>query len=435
MVRRPIHPMMKPQQQHLSMMNRPPPGMIHHSPSQQRPVVVKKPIIRLPQRPVMGPPPPPPQQQLHQQQQQQRPVMVHPQPPQPPPMPPRPPKPVYVHKFKKPLGPLVTPIPEKTMYKILPSAMISQKAEDSTSRLPAAVNTGFNPGSLVIETGFKPIINNPQAEERVSDLEYDDEENVEGVIKLDSLDEQKAQTEMFEPMFIPSPLDSNPKHVKKATTEPVKKVRKPYRQVVVRRPVFGDDAVFRSGPEDKKYFPARETTLLTDLEQTNDAVPIPANHKPEKADKKKPVKKEEAQSAEYHLHSEEGDVGALPLVSEDINKLKPVKTEEAQEEVFTVTASTVVEAEEPEQAKEQAEQQKPESDEDSEDESEEGTRKKREAHHEAGHDDHDHSTHDHADHDHSAHDHSAHDHSQQKANSAALLTPTLLVISLLVKLL
>ncbi|KAF6209735.1 hypothetical protein GE061_015484 [Apolygus lucorum] len=424
MIRRPAHPMMKPQNQphnqHVPMMSRPP-QMIHHSASQSRPVIMKKPVVRLPQRPmIIGPPPPPPPPS---QQQNQRPLVgpvmqAHPQPPQPPPMPSRPPKPTYVHKFKKPLNPLlVTPIPDKTKYKILPSQMISQKAEDSTTRLPIAVNTGFNPGSLVIESGFKPIINSPQAEERVSDLEYDDEENVEGVIKMDSLDEQKSQTEMFEPMFIPSPLDSNVKHVKKATTEPVKKVRKPYRQVVVRRPVYNDEPLFRSEPDevddesneksDHYSSPERNSGLNYEVKElSNDAEPeIPSNHKPE--------------SKKQQSSGDVSEPSALPLVKEESSETKASSANDRDEDavqVVTVTATTIVE----------------ESSETVKQDEVEVKRKRREAHHEVDHDGSDHSEHDHShhDHDHSMHDHSNHEESPKK-NSSVFLTPTIFLVALM----
>ncbi|KAK9502078.1 hypothetical protein O3M35_012681 [Rhynocoris fuscipes] len=368
MVRRPLQPMMKPHMnQHIPHMNRP---MAFGAPSQNRPVIVKKPIMRLPQRPMMM------------QNLPARPMM----PQQPSVMPNRAPvKAVYVHKFKKPIQQSFnTPLPEKTKFKMQPSQMISQSAEEITTRLPIAVNTGFNPGSLVIESGFKPIIQTPHAEDRLSEIEYEDSN--EGVINVENLDEQKSHTEMFEPMFIPSPLDSNTKHTKKATTEPVKKIRKPYRQVIVRRPIYNDEPLFRSEPEEPidklkpYYLPSTRTTPSSSSSSTasdNDdkTSPIPANHKPERKDDlttDKPV--------------------ALPLKTDASEEITVDNKETKQEPIAQASdleIVTVINV-----FKEERRQ-----------------RKRRDAHHEPGHNE------DNNQHDHSEHDHSQHDHAQHQANN------------------
>lgn len=457
MIRRPGQQPGKPQGQHIPMMSRPPP-MVQHSQSQQRPIIVKKPIIRLPQRPmVVG------QAPAQHVNSNQRPMIAsvmptHPQPPQPPPMPARPMKPAYVHKFKKPIISFVTPLPDKNKYKILPSAMISQKAEESTARLPIAVNTGFNPGSLVIESGFKPIINTPVAEERVSEVEYDDEDNNEGVIKMDSLDEQKAQTEMFEPMFIPSPLDSNVKHVKKATTEPVKKVRKPFRQVVMRRPIYSnDEPLFRSEPDEDEELvltddkadvipqstnTAQATVVTYDGKEVKnyDAPALPSNHKPAETTKTNEQLSEpqtrpfEGQAPpplpskvtedipQLHLHSEDGIVAsALPLEADQPKRAKLSfvnGTEDASPEKVTTDQMPLTE---PERKLGNAPDSESSTREDGK-ESLGGPRRKRDAHHEPGHDDHS---------NHSGHDHSMHDHSKderkQKVNRAGILMPSVII--------
>jgi hypothetical protein len=185
------------------------------------------------------------------------------------------PKPHYVHKYKKPVHP-TTPVESllQEKRKLQPSQMIAQSSEEITPRLPLAVNTGFDPGSLVIEGGFRPILTQNQsvAQDRISEDVGDYEDNVEGVIMMDDAEEHKSQTEMFEPMFIPSPLDSNQKHSKKPTTEPVKKVsRKPPRRViVVRRPTYQeedeDELMDEAAQESADSFyvaPRKRTTLLT----------------------------------------------------------------------------------------------------------------------------------------------------------------------------
>ncbi|XP_014242209.2 protein Skeletor, isoforms B/C [Cimex lectularius] len=437
-VRRPVQQMMKPHSPHLGGR----PIMMHHAASQARPVIIKKPVIRHPQRPVM----------MHPNHFQRPIIGAMPVVPQNPIMPPsRPmapaqaphPKPIYVHKFKKPLPSHVTPSPEKTKHKMHPSQMISQSAEDQTTRLPIAVNTGFNPGSLVIESGFKPIIQTPQAvaEERVSEVDYDDDGN-EGVINVENTDGQKSQTEMFEPMFIPSPLDSNIKHIKKATTEPLKKIRKPYRPVVVRRPIYNDVPLFRSEPDDETpmgnensktfYVSPNHQPSYDGKQMTEETVPaLPPNHKLnsrgseqlEKTAQYVPFKGEDSPTTKHSENvpqsEEDSNPYALPLKSEDskqrgndtTTKLTSARQEPQPEaaEVEVVTASVIEEED-----KELNESEKVEN----------INREKRSARHE-GHDhDHDHD-HDHSMHDHSMHDHSAHEHMNQNKNYATTVIPFL----------
>lgn len=222
LMRRPPQPVIKiphmgvrPPPQVLGPVNVPPP----------RPMMMKKHPYRLP------PPPPPPRPMIymHVPPRPQQPIM----PQRPPPPPPK--QPMFQQKMKKPDIPLEKAKPVKPP-QVQPPPQPQQilHGEDQTARLPVAVNTGFNPGSLVIEGGFKPIIPsnvNQRAQERISNDDFVDEGDDDiGVVRLESEDgqEQTSQTQMFEPMFIPSPLDSSGKN-KKTTMIPGKKYRKPVR--------------------------------------------------------------------------------------------------------------------------------------------------------------------------------------------------------------
>lgn len=98
------------------------------------------------------------------------------------------------------------------------SDFIGESQESST--LHPAINTGFKPDSIVVESGFKPIIREPlmAAEDRIADgyetnsnrredtdVEEDYEESPQ-IITNHAFPSDKI-TQSFEPMFIPSPED------------------------------------------------------------------------------------------------------------------------------------------------------------------------------------------------------------------------------------
>ncbi|KAE8752192.1 Skeletor [Frankliniella occidentalis] len=122
-----------------------------------------------------------------------------------------------------------------------------------------AVNTGFNPSSVVVEGGFKPILQRRQdeAEDRmafveggddgddlmegsvvemerrssdvaIEDEDYVDDDGVQEEQQLQQPKQQERRTESFEPMFIPSPPDRNSfKPGAKKASEPGKSLGKP----------------------------------------------------------------------------------------------------------------------------------------------------------------------------------------------------------------
>ncbi|CAK1540882.1 unnamed protein product [Leptosia nina] len=93
------------------------------------------------------------------------------------------------------------------------------QSKDPSSFAPA-INTGFKPDSIVIESGFKPIIREPlmAAEDKIAeyesnanrredtDVEEDYEESPQYINNNHAYSSEKL-TETFEPMFIPSPPD------------------------------------------------------------------------------------------------------------------------------------------------------------------------------------------------------------------------------------
>ncbi|XP_048001741.1 protein Skeletor, isoforms D/E isoform X2 [Leguminivora glycinivorella] len=101
--------------------------------------------------------------------------------------------------------------------------------------LAPAVNTGFKPDSIVVESGFKPIIREPlmASEDRITnfgdssnrrqdtDVEEDYVEAPQGIslpTSSQAYPPSETLTQSFEPMFIPSPLDHISENAEKATT-------------------------------------------------------------------------------------------------------------------------------------------------------------------------------------------------------------------------
>ncbi|XP_070063130.1 protein Skeletor, isoforms B/C isoform X1 [Drosophila virilis] len=82
-----------------------------------------------------------------------------------------------------------------------------------------AINQGFKPDSVVVESGFRPIVRNdgngvqlpPELIDQVAHRREDPGTEIDEVMETDTLfltAQQGSDTQSFEPMFIPSPLDS-----------------------------------------------------------------------------------------------------------------------------------------------------------------------------------------------------------------------------------
>lgn len=110
--------------------------------------------------------------------------------------------------------------PQQSHNEIQSSDFIGESPDRST--IPPAVNTGFRPDSIVVESGFKPIIREPlmAGEDRITDFEESvnrredtdvDEDYGDAPQSIQSSNHQYPPsdkvTETFEPMFIPSPPD------------------------------------------------------------------------------------------------------------------------------------------------------------------------------------------------------------------------------------
>ncbi|XP_017786521.1 PREDICTED: protein Skeletor, isoforms B/C-like isoform X1 [Nicrophorus vespilloides] len=83
-----------------------------------------------------------------------------------------------------------------------------------------AINTGFNPASVVIESGFKPIITKEiehrMVEEEGPELEFESEVGIIDETATNNTNENQKPTVFFEPMFIPSPTIDVKKSKKKS---------------------------------------------------------------------------------------------------------------------------------------------------------------------------------------------------------------------------
>ncbi|XP_053947479.1 protein Skeletor, isoforms D/E isoform X1 [Anastrepha ludens] len=79
-----------------------------------------------------------------------------------------------------------------------------------------AINNGFKPDSVVVESGFRPILRSdggaqPPTIEQVAHRREDPGSEIDEVMETDTLfltAQKETQTQNFEPMFIPSPPDS-----------------------------------------------------------------------------------------------------------------------------------------------------------------------------------------------------------------------------------
>lgn len=101
-----------------------------------------------------------------------------------------------------------------------------------------AFNTGFKPGSIKIESGFKPIITK-EFEERVDNEPVVEYESEKGVIQVNGTDNFETKPiQVFEPMFIPSPTfkPSKQKPIKVTKRVVPKKKGYEYMKIIVKRP-------------------------------------------------------------------------------------------------------------------------------------------------------------------------------------------------------
>lgn len=115
------------------------------------------------------------------------------------------------HSFTLAQEPVLLLPPPKGYLNISSTTPISppEATTTNTPRFRPAINTGFHPESVVIESGFRPIVTK-EFEKRVSEDEEEPEDDV-GVIQTlpENVQSSQSLTQTFEPMFIPSPLDNS----------------------------------------------------------------------------------------------------------------------------------------------------------------------------------------------------------------------------------
>lgn len=130
------------------------------------------------------------------------------------------PMPVFIQSTQTQTVNLQPDNEQQSQNEIKSSDFIGESTDGSS--IQPAVNTGFKPDSIVVESGFKPIIREPlmAAEDRIAD-EYDyngsnrredtdveeDYEESPQFISNNPIYPSDRLTETFEPMFIPSPED------------------------------------------------------------------------------------------------------------------------------------------------------------------------------------------------------------------------------------
>lgn len=99
-----------------------------------------------------------------------------------------------------------------------------------------AYNTGFKPGSIKIESGFKPIISKDfqdRVDKQEPEIEYESET---GVVNVDNDENYEYKhLQIFEPMFVPSPT-VKPVKEKRVHKRPSLKKHQHYTKIVLKHP-------------------------------------------------------------------------------------------------------------------------------------------------------------------------------------------------------
>ncbi|EDW84281.2 uncharacterized protein Dwil_GK13233 [Drosophila willistoni] len=100
---------------------------------------------------------------------------------------------------------------------IIKRPLQSEPSLQDIASMQPAINHGFKPDSVVVESGFRPIMRNdgvqlpPEVIKQVAHRREDPGTEIDEVMETDTLfltAQQGGEPQSFEPMFIPSPLDS-----------------------------------------------------------------------------------------------------------------------------------------------------------------------------------------------------------------------------------
>ncbi|EDV93073.1 GH18474 [Drosophila grimshawi] len=107
-----------------------------------------------------------------------------------------------------------------TMTPLIKRPLPEEPSPQQIASMRPAINQGFKPDSVVVESGFRPIMRNdgngvqlpPELIEQVALRREDPGTEIDEVMETDTLfltaQQGGSETQSFEPMFIPSPLDS-----------------------------------------------------------------------------------------------------------------------------------------------------------------------------------------------------------------------------------
>ncbi|KAL7731006.1 hypothetical protein ACLKA6_014229 [Drosophila palustris] len=116
--------------------------------------------------------------------------------------------------------PLLTTTPSTTTTPLIKRPLPEEPSPQEIASMRPAINQGFKPDSVVVESGFRPIMRNdgtgvqlpPELIEQVAHRREDAGTEIDEVMETDTLfltaQQGGSETQSFEPMFIPSPLDS-----------------------------------------------------------------------------------------------------------------------------------------------------------------------------------------------------------------------------------
>ena len=144
-----------------------------------------------------------------------------------------------------------------------------------------AVNVGFKPDTVVVESGFKPILRQdgpippPEVVEQMASRREDPGLEIDEVMETDTLfltSQQQTQTQNFEPMFIPSPPDSTNATIIIRKSSGVQNLYKPGQQTNVKDFVFNKpiSSMLKSSLNLPEAAKLRNATLQDILNESNE---------------------------------------------------------------------------------------------------------------------------------------------------------------------
>lgn len=116
--------------------------------------------------------------------------------------------------------PVLSSTTTTTVIPLIKRPVADEPSPQQIASMRPAINLGFKPDTVVVESGFRPIVRNdgngvqlpPELIEQVAHRREDPGTEIDEVMETDTLfltaQQGGSETQSFEPMFIPSPLDS-----------------------------------------------------------------------------------------------------------------------------------------------------------------------------------------------------------------------------------